>query len=85
MEYLIVLSAFIALLVGVLGGFLLKKVLFQAKLEVEKKKIENIVEDATKEADRIKKGADLQVKDRLYQSKVEFDKTTKSHFHFVKA
>ncbi len=77
MEYLIVLSAFIALLVGVLGGFLLKKVLFQAKLEVEKKKIENIVEDATKEADRIKKDADLQVKDRLYHSKVEFEKTTK--------
>ena len=77
MDYLIVLSVFIALLVGVAGGFLLKKVLSEAKLEVEKKKIENIVEDAAKETDRIRKDADLQVKDRLYQSKVEFEKTTK--------
>lgn len=77
MDYLIVLSACIALLVGAFGGFLLKKVLFEAKLEVEKRKIENIVEDVAKEADRIRKDADLQVKDRLYQSKVEFDKTTK--------
>ena len=67
----------IALLVGVLGGFLLKKVLFAAKLEAEKKKVENDVADAMKEAERIKKDADLQVKDRLYQSKVEFEKTTK--------
>jgi ribonuclease Y len=77
LDYLIVLSVLIALLVGVLGGFLLKKVLFAAKLEAEKKKAENDVADAMKEAERIKKGADLQVKDRLYQSKVEFEKTTK--------
>ena len=59
-------------------GYLVRKHLAESKLVNSELMAKKIIEEATKEAETKKKEASLEVKDRLYQLKAEFEKETKS-------
>ncbi len=65
------------LTVGLVAGVLIRRYIFESRLESLDKISKKIVEDAHKEAGTIKKEADLQAKDRLYQMKQEFEQETR--------
>lgn len=73
----VILVSIIVLSVGVLAGYIIRKVFVERGLESAKKLAESFVEKAKKEAENIKKEAELQVKDRFYQSKIELDNEIK--------
>ncbi|MFQ5900853.1 MAG: ribonuclease Y [Thermodesulfobacteriota bacterium] len=64
--------------VGASLGFVVRKVLFAAGLDAEKKKVEDIISNAKREAENIRREAEIQTKDRLYQSKIDFERGTKA-------
>jgi ribonuclease Y len=59
---------------GLLAGFYLRKIILESRIESVESLAKKILDEARKEADGIKKEANLQAKDQLYQMKVEFDK-----------
>ncbi len=62
---------------GLIAGVLARRYIFESRLESLDKISKKIVEDAHKEAKTIKKEADLQSKDLLYQMKQEFEQETR--------
>lgn len=69
--------AVVALLLGILLGFLIRKKVLESKVDSIEKYSRKLLTEAQKEAKSIKKEAALQAKDTLYQMKVEFEKETK--------
>jgi len=67
----------LALFLGILIGFLIRKKLTESRVESIEAHCRKIVEEAQKEAETVKKEATLQAKDSLYQMKMEFEKETK--------
>jgi ribonucrease Y len=67
----------LALLFGILIGFVIRKKFTESKVESIENLSKKIVEEAKKEAETVKKEAMLQAKDSLYQMKIEFEKETK--------
>ena len=63
--------------VGLVVGVLLRRLVYESRLESLEKVSKRIVDDAHKEAKTIKKEADLQAKDVLYQTKQEFETETR--------
>ncbi|MBI3399470.1 MAG: ribonuclease Y [Deltaproteobacteria bacterium] len=63
--------------VGVIAGYFARKKVAEGNIAAAKKLAESIVEEAQKEAEIITKEATLKAKDKLYQSKIEFDKETR--------
>ncbi len=70
----IILTIIPALIIGILGGFILRKKMMESKAESIEKVANKIIEEARKEAENIKKEAGLQAKDSLYQMKTEFER-----------
>ena len=64
----------LAVLIGIGIGFILRKKIVESSIEGSKKTAESIIAEARKEAENIKKEANLQAKDRIFQSKIEFEK-----------
>ena len=71
------LIALIAVLVGLAGGFLLRKLVAGTRIQADEKFAEKVLNDAKREADTIKKEAMLQAKDYLYQARGDFEKESK--------
>jgi len=69
--------ALIALILGVLLGFFIRKKLLESRVDSIEKYSRKLLTEAQKEARSIKKEAALQAKDTLYQMKIEFEKETK--------
>ncbi len=69
--------AVVAVVVGVLLGYLLRKKVSSKILESSENLSERIVEEAKKEAETIKKESILQAKDNLLKAKNEFEKETR--------
>ncbi len=67
----------VALVVGVMIGFFVRKRLTESRVESIEKYAKKVLADAQKEAKTIKKEAHLQAKDTLYQMKVAFEKETR--------
>jgi ribonucrease Y len=67
----------LALFLGILIGFIIRKKLTETKVESIENLSKKIIEEAKKEAETVKKEAMLLAKDNLYQMKVEFEKETK--------
>jgi len=62
---------------GLFGGMLIRRLIIEARLESLDKISKKIIEDAHKEAKTIKKEADFQAKDLLYQMKQDFETETR--------
>ena len=75
--YLIALALGGGGLAGVIVGVMVRRYVFESRLESLEKISKKIVEDAHKEAKTIKKEADLQAKDVLYKMKQEFEQETR--------
>lgn len=71
------LIAIIAVVVGLAGGFLLRKLVAGTRIQADEKFAEKVLNDAKREADTIKKEAMLQAKDYLYQARGDFEKESK--------
>ena len=69
--------AALALILGILLGFYLRKKVLESKVDSIEKYSRKLLTEAQKEAKSITKEAALQAKDRLYQMKVEFEKETR--------
>lgn len=73
----IILFVIAGIAVGVIAGYFARKKVAEGNIAAAKKLAESIVEEAQKEAEIITKEATLKAKDKLYQSKIEFDKETR--------
>lgn len=71
------LIALVAVLVGLAGGFLLRKLVAGTRIQADEKFAEKVLIDAKREAETIKKEAALQAKDYLYQARGDFEKESK--------
>ncbi len=67
----------LALILGLVAGILIRRLVFESRLDSLEKISKKIIEDAHKEAKTVKKEAELQAKDRLYQMKQEFEAETR--------
>ncbi|MFW6210909.1 MAG: ribonuclease Y [bacterium] len=70
-------SAIIALALGITGGFVLRKLIAEQHISGAKVFAQQIIEAAKKDADSIKKEAALEAKDRILKAQAEFDAKTK--------
>ncbi len=77
MDTSLILTAVIAVLAGLAGGFLLKKLVAGTKIQADEKFAEKVLNDAKREAETTKKEALLQAKDYLYQARTDFEKESK--------
>lgn len=71
------LIAIIAVVVGLAGGFLLRKLVAGTRIQADEKFAEKVLNDAKRESETIKKEAMLQAKDYLYQARADFEKESK--------
>lgn len=67
----------IALVLGILVGFFVRKKLLESRVDSVEKYSQKVLTEAQKEAKSIKKEAALQAKDTLFQMKLDFEKETK--------
>ena len=74
---LLVLFIVVAILAGVVVGFVLKQMFTAKKIKSSESLTARIVEEAKKEAETIKKEAILQAKENLLKMKADFDRETK--------
>ena len=70
----LLISGFI---IGIPIGFFIRKKIVEGKIDAADKYSKKIIAQAQKEAENIKKEAELKAKDILYQMKVEFEKEAK--------
>jgi len=74
---LFVLVILVAIIAGIVIGFILKQLLAAKKIKSSEILAARIVEESKKEAETIKKEAILQVKENLLKLKADFDRETK--------
>ena len=74
---LFVLVILVAIIAGIVAGFILKQLLAAKKIKSSESLAARIVEESKKEAETIKKEAILQVKENLLKMKADFDRETK--------
>jgi len=74
---LFVLVILVAIIAGIVAGFILKQLLATKKIKSSESLAARIVEESKKEAETIKKEAILQVKENLLKMKADFDRETK--------
>ena len=74
---LLALVIVVALVAGIVVGFILKQMLTAKEIKSSKTLMARIAEEAKKEAETIKKEAILQSKENLLKMKAEFDSETK--------
>ncbi len=72
-----VLVIFVAIVVGIIGGYLLKQLSSAKKIRSSESLSARIVEEAKKESETIKKEVILQAKENILKMKGDFDKESK--------
>ncbi|MBN2224128.1 MAG: ribonuclease Y [Deltaproteobacteria bacterium] len=73
----VAVSIVIGIVAGLALGYFLKMIWAKKKVEAAKETAAKILNEAHRQADSIKKEADLSAKDTLYQMKSEFERETK--------
>ncbi|WP_306009582.1 ribonuclease Y [Bacillus sp. MMSF_3328] len=71
MDILLVISILLALVVGAVVGYFIRKSIAEAKIAGAKNAAEQILEDARREADALKKEALLEAKDEIHKLRTE--------------
>lgn len=74
---LFVLLILVAVLAGIIVGYILKQIFTAKKIKTSESLAARIVEESKKEAETIKKEAILQAKENLLRLKADFDRETK--------
>ncbi len=74
----LVIVALIAIIAGALIGIVVRKKMLENKLDSAEDYSRKLILEAGKQAETIRKEAQLQAKDRLYQMKLDFENETKS-------
>ncbi|OGP87451.1 MAG: ribonuclease Y, partial [Deltaproteobacteria bacterium RBG_19FT_COMBO_43_11] len=74
---LFVLVILVAVIAGIVIGFVLRQLFAAKKIKLSESLAERIVEESKKEAETIKKEAILQAKENLLKIKADFDRETK--------
>src|SRR4030065_182780 len=74
---LFVLVILVAVIAGIVIGFVLRQLFAEKKMKLSESLAERIVEESKKEAETIKKEAILQAKENLLKIKADFDRETK--------
>jgi ribonucrease Y len=74
---LYVLVILVAILLGVVVGYILKQIFSAKKIKISESLAARIVEEAKKESETIKKEAMLQAKENLLKLKTDFDRESK--------
>ena len=74
---LFVLFILVAVLAGIVAGYILKQIFTAKKIKASESLAARIVEESKKEAETIKKEAILQAKENLLKLKADFDRETK--------
>ncbi|NMA01649.1 MAG: DUF3552 domain-containing protein, partial [Clostridia bacterium] len=64
----------IALIIGILGGYFIRKFLAESKIKSAEEAANKILDDAAKEAEAKKKEAILEAKDEVYRTRTEAEK-----------
>ena len=72
-----IIAGVVALAVGTIAGFFLRKFISEQKISSAKAYSEQIIENAKKEAGSWKKEAELEMKDKLLKAQSEFDVKTR--------
>ncbi|MEH7226737.1 ribonuclease Y [Bacillus sp. JJ1566] len=73
----IIISALVGLIVGAIVGFYVRKSIAETKIAGAKGVAEQIIEDANREADSLKKEALLEAKDEIHKLRTEAEKETR--------
>ena len=74
----LVIVALIAIIAGAVIGIVVRKKMLENKLDSAEDYSRKLILDASKQAETIRKEAQLQAKDKLYQMKLDFEDETKS-------
>ncbi len=74
----LVIVALAAIIAGVFVGIIIRKKILENKLDSAEDYSRKIVLEASKQAETIRKEAQLQAKDKLYQMKLDFEEETRS-------
>jgi len=74
----LVIVAGAGILVGVAAGIIIRKKMLESKISSSEEYSKKIILDASRQAETIKKEAELHAKDRLYQLKINFEEETRS-------
>lgn len=74
----------IATLLSLIAGYFLRKLLVEAKIRETKNLAQNILNEAEKEAENIKKEATLGAKEKFYRMQAELEKKTKNKRNEIK-
>jgi len=74
----LVIVALAATIAGVFAGIIIRKKILENKLDSAEDYSRKIVLEASKQAETIRKEAQLQAKDKLYQMKLDFEEETRS-------
>lgn len=72
-----ILATGIGLVIGIVTGFFIRKKFLENKIEKVEEYSKKLISQAQKEAENIKKEAELKAKDLLYQMKLDFEKEAK--------
>lgn len=78
MTYMIYLLAFVGALVGCVGGFFISRVLAKRQLRLAEGMAQRIINEAKREAENYRKGAELALKEEWYQEKMKFESDTQA-------
>jgi ribonuclease Y len=73
-----VIIAIAGVIVGAVIGVIVRKKMVESKLDSAEEYSRKVMLEASKQAETIRKEAQLQAKDKLYQMKLEFDEETRS-------
>ena len=74
----LVIVALAGMIAGVVIGIIVRKKMVENKLDSAEAYSRKIVLEASKQAETIRKEAQLQAKDKLYQMKIDFEEETRS-------
>ena len=74
----LVIVALIAIIAGAVIGIIVRKKMLENKLDSAEDYSRKLILEASKQAETIRKEAQLQAKDKLYQMKLDFEDETKS-------
>ena len=72
-----VLIGLIALLIGLAGGYLIRKSVAESKIRSAEEEAKKIIEDATKDTEAVKKEAILEAKDEAHKIRMEAEQEAK--------
>jgi len=73
-----VIIAIVAVIAGAVIGIIVRKKMVESKLDSAEEYSRKVMLEASKQAETIRKEAQLQAKDKLYQMKLEFEEETRS-------